>query len=352
MVVGVLFGVQQRRRERWPTSVSAWTLISVVLFWSGSQGCSAPAYSSSPSWLGSYGASRSSVEERRVGVSTCDRRRRVRRRRGAERCARRKRSLGILCGGPAHRRGSTSRPRHRRADDGRRRDRPRVGCGAPISAVSPRGRRRESPNSACRARVGESYRTLAVNSSRTVVASASNAVLVNGFPVILSIVSGDDRVQLGSSSRAHADARADPCAVDRPAEHAHSAIQRVARGRAAAHDDPSRRTRARDAGPRDSSGSVGTERIRAVLQRLRCHRAAARGSSSRRVAWQCSLSRVPEHSRPDGTGRSPRGGFWPACLQSSSWRSRPVRWGPGPCFGLIVGPLVGAAYHLVFGARD
>ncbi|MFG6492290.1 hypothetical protein [Microbacterium sp. P03] len=45
--------------------------------------------------------------------------------------------------------------------------------------------------------VDESYRSLGMNVSRTVIASTANAVLVNGFPVVLSIVAGDDRVALG-----------------------------------------------------------------------------------------------------------------------------------------------------------
>lgn len=48
------------------------------------------------------------------------------------------------------------------------------------------------------ASVRESYRALAHNSSRTVVASASNAVLVTGFPLILSLVASDDRAALGA----------------------------------------------------------------------------------------------------------------------------------------------------------
>ncbi|KQQ68805.1 hypothetical protein ASF63_02110 [Microbacterium sp. Leaf320] len=47
-------------------------------------------------------------------------------------------------------------------------------------------------------RVRESYRALASNASRTMVASTANAVLVNGFPVILSLLAGGDRAALGA----------------------------------------------------------------------------------------------------------------------------------------------------------
>lgn len=45
--------------------------------------------------------------------------------------------------------------------------------------------------------VRESYRALSRNASRTIVASTANAVLVNGFPVVLSLVAGEDRAALG-----------------------------------------------------------------------------------------------------------------------------------------------------------
>lgn len=48
------------------------------------------------------------------------------------------------------------------------------------------------------ARVRETYRAFALNASRTIVASSANAVLVTGFPVILSFVANDDRAQLGA----------------------------------------------------------------------------------------------------------------------------------------------------------
>ncbi|MCM3779308.1 lipopolysaccharide biosynthesis protein [Microbacterium hydrocarbonoxydans] len=46
--------------------------------------------------------------------------------------------------------------------------------------------------------VRESYRAFAANASRTIVASTSNAVLVTGFPLVLSIVASDDRAALGA----------------------------------------------------------------------------------------------------------------------------------------------------------
>ncbi|MGP6171510.1 lipopolysaccharide biosynthesis protein [Microbacterium sp. A204] len=48
-----------------------------------------------------------------------------------------------------------------------------------------------------RSTVRESYRTFSLNASRTIVASTANAVLVTGFPVILSLVGSDDRAALG-----------------------------------------------------------------------------------------------------------------------------------------------------------
>lgn len=42
------------------------------------------------------------------------------------------------------------------------------------------------------------YKKLAVNSSRTVLASSANALLVNGFPVVLSIFAGADQDALGA----------------------------------------------------------------------------------------------------------------------------------------------------------
>lgn len=49
-----------------------------------------------------------------------------------------------------------------------------------------------------RSKVREGYGALTVNVSRTVVASAANAVLVNGFPVVLSVFGGRDRAALGA----------------------------------------------------------------------------------------------------------------------------------------------------------
>ncbi|MFB7843336.1 hypothetical protein [Microbacterium sp. NPDC056052] len=46
--------------------------------------------------------------------------------------------------------------------------------------------------------VGESYGRLTANVARTVVASAANAVLVNGFPVVLALFGGGDRAALGA----------------------------------------------------------------------------------------------------------------------------------------------------------
>ena len=46
--------------------------------------------------------------------------------------------------------------------------------------------------------VRESYGAFAFNASRTIVASTSNAVLVTGFPLILSLVASDDRAALGA----------------------------------------------------------------------------------------------------------------------------------------------------------
>lgn len=46
--------------------------------------------------------------------------------------------------------------------------------------------------------VRESYRSLASNVGRTMIASSANAVLVNGFPVVLSILAHDDRAVLGT----------------------------------------------------------------------------------------------------------------------------------------------------------
>jgi O-antigen/teichoic acid export membrane protein len=46
--------------------------------------------------------------------------------------------------------------------------------------------------------VRESYRAFALNASRTIVASTSNAVLVTGFPLILALVANDDRASLGA----------------------------------------------------------------------------------------------------------------------------------------------------------
>lgn len=48
-----------------------------------------------------------------------------------------------------------------------------------------------------RSRVREPYRAFAFNASRTIVASTANAVLVTGFPVILSLMAGGDRAALG-----------------------------------------------------------------------------------------------------------------------------------------------------------
>lgn len=46
--------------------------------------------------------------------------------------------------------------------------------------------------------VRESYRALVFNASRTIVASTSNAVLITGFPLILSLVATDDRATVGA----------------------------------------------------------------------------------------------------------------------------------------------------------
>lgn len=48
------------------------------------------------------------------------------------------------------------------------------------------------------AMVTGSYRDLAVNSSRTMLASAATALLVNGFPVVLSLLGGADSARLGA----------------------------------------------------------------------------------------------------------------------------------------------------------
>lgn len=49
-----------------------------------------------------------------------------------------------------------------------------------------------------RAVVAESYRSLSANVGRTVVASSANAVLVNGFPVVLALIAGGDQAALGA----------------------------------------------------------------------------------------------------------------------------------------------------------
>ncbi len=49
-----------------------------------------------------------------------------------------------------------------------------------------------------RAVVAESYRSLSANVGRTVVASSANAVLVNGFPVVLALLAGGDQAALGA----------------------------------------------------------------------------------------------------------------------------------------------------------
>ena len=49
-----------------------------------------------------------------------------------------------------------------------------------------------------RAVIGERYTRLTANVARTVVASAANAVLVNGFPVVLALFAGRDRAALGA----------------------------------------------------------------------------------------------------------------------------------------------------------
>lgn len=46
--------------------------------------------------------------------------------------------------------------------------------------------------------VPESYRALSSNAGRTITASSANAVLVNGFPVILSLLASNDRAALGA----------------------------------------------------------------------------------------------------------------------------------------------------------
>lgn len=47
-------------------------------------------------------------------------------------------------------------------------------------------------------RVPGGYRSLAANSSRTMLASAATAVLVNGFPVVLSLFGGAEKAELGA----------------------------------------------------------------------------------------------------------------------------------------------------------
>lgn len=49
-----------------------------------------------------------------------------------------------------------------------------------------------------RALVAESYRSLSANVGRTIVASSANAVLVNGFPVVLAVLVGGDQAALGA----------------------------------------------------------------------------------------------------------------------------------------------------------
>lgn len=204
-----------------------------------------------------------------------------------------------------------------------------------------------------RARVGESYGALAVNSSRTIVASAANAVLVNGFPVILSIVAGEDRVQLGIVVLALTLTRA-PILV--PLTALQSML--IARFSASPHDarrlmtvllvglslvtpalaavagiwGPSAlalffedfaATGALLAGLVVASGCLG------VLTITGARALAAKRHGAFAAGWvlACALAIIIVAITPGEVG------------------TRAV-------IGLIVGPLVGAAYHLVFGARD
>lgn len=204
-----------------------------------------------------------------------------------------------------------------------------------------------------RARVGESYRTLALNSSRTVVASASNAVLVNGFPVILSLVSGDDRVQLGIVVLALTLTRA-PILVPL------TALQSMLIARFSASPGDARRLMAillvglalvtpalatvaglwgpsafalffndfAATGPL-LAGLVVASGCLAVLTLTGARTLAARRHGAFATGWllACVLAIIIVAITPGEVG------------------TRAV-------VGLIVGPLVGAAYHLVFGARD
>jgi O-antigen/teichoic acid export membrane protein len=201
--------------------------------------------------------------------------------------------------------------------------------------------------------VRESYRALSLNAGRTIAASSANAVLVNGFPVILSLLASSDRAALGAVVLALTLTRA-PILVPL------TALQSMLISRFSASPQDARRLMATSV------------TVLAVLAPLLAAIAGLWGPgvlhwlfgakfvvSGVLLAWLviaagCLGLLTITGARILAAGRHTvfAAGWVVACLLAiAAVAGTPGDVGTRTAVGLILGPLVGAAYHVMFGRR-
>lgn len=201
--------------------------------------------------------------------------------------------------------------------------------------------------------VRETYRAFAFNASRTIVASTANAVLVTGFPVVLSLLAGGDRAALGVVVLALTLARA-PILVPL------TVLQSMLIARFSASPETARRLMSAVLG----GLAVITPVLAAiaglwgegVLVLLFGEGFAVDGSL---LAWLviasgCMGLLTVTGARVLAAGRHTvfATGWVLACLLAvAAVAFTPGDVGLRTVVGLIAGPLVGAAWHLIFGRR-